>query len=103
MFHSGDSNPMDLDKLAQRVIRPLVKSVGLDWYRWHGFRLGASRRICMNWARTRKSCILRHAKPHVTKERYIKAFDPAVLAAMKSLETTLDTLNQCSANAQQVN
>ncbi|OLE12247.1 MAG: hypothetical protein AUG89_08030 [Acidobacteria bacterium 13_1_20CM_4_56_7] len=47
--------------------------------------------------------ILRHAKPHVTKERYIKAFDPAVLAAMKSLETTLDTLDQCSANVQQVN
>jgi len=23
--------------------------------------------------------ILRHAKPHVTKDRYIKAFDPAVL------------------------
>jgi hypothetical protein len=44
-----------------------------------------------------------HAKPHVTKERYIKAFDPAVLAAMKSLETTLDTLDQCSANVQQVN
>jgi hypothetical protein len=29
--------------------------------------------------------ILRHAKPHVTKERYIKAFDPAVFAAMKTL------------------
>lgn len=47
--------------------------------------------------------ILRHSKPHVTKERYIKAFDPAVLAAMKSLEMTLDTLDQCSATVQQVN
>ncbi len=27
--------------------------------------------------------ILRHAKPRVTKERYIKAFDPAVLEAMQ--------------------
>jgi len=45
--------------------------------------------------------ILRHAKPHVTKERYIKAFDPAVLAAMKTLEATLDDfhkmLSKCSA------
>jgi hypothetical protein len=47
--------------------------------------------------------ILRHAKPHVTKERYIKAFDPAVLAAMKSLESSLDMLNDCSATVQQVN
>jgi hypothetical protein len=30
----------------------------------------------------------------VTKERYIKAFDPVVLGAMKSLEATLDTLKQ---------
>jgi hypothetical protein len=29
--------------------------------------------------------ILRHAKSHVTKDRYIKAFDPAVMAAMKKL------------------
>ncbi len=39
----------------------------------------------------------------MTKERYIKAFDPAVLAAMESLETSLDALNNCSATVQQVN
>jgi hypothetical protein len=39
----------------------------------------------------------------VTKERYIKAFDPAVLAAMKSLEASLVMLGECSANVQQVN
>ncbi len=48
--------------------------------------------------------VLRHAKPHVTKDRYIKAFDPAVLAAMKTLETTLDTLKmQSAAIVQQAN
>jgi hypothetical protein len=40
MFHSGDGIPMDLDKLAQRVFRPLVKSIGMGWYGWHGFRRG---------------------------------------------------------------
>jgi Flp pilus assembly CpaF family ATPase len=39
----------------------------------------------------------------VSKERYIKAFDPAVLAAMKSMEASLDMLNDCSATVQQVN
>jgi hypothetical protein len=36
-------------------------------------------------------------------ERYIKAFDPAVLAAMKSVQASLDMLNDCSATVQQVN
>jgi hypothetical protein len=36
----------------------------------------------------------------VTKERYIKPFDPAVLAAMKRMEASLDMLNDCSATVQ---
>jgi hypothetical protein len=59
--------------------------------------------ICMGWAQKVVQRILRHAKPHVTKERNIKAFDPAVLAAMKSMEVSLDMLNNCSATVQQVN
>ena len=95
---------MDLDKLAQRIVRPAVEAIRLEWHGWHGFRRG----IASNWYELGANekvvqRILRHAKPHVTKERYIKAFDPAVLAATKRLETTLDTLNQCSANVQQVN
>jgi hypothetical protein len=34
---------------------------------------------------------------------YIKAFDPAVLAAMNSLEATLGDFHKCSATVQQVN
>jgi hypothetical protein len=37
MFHSGGGGPMDLDKLAQLVIRPVVELIGLEWY---GFRRG---------------------------------------------------------------
>jgi integrase len=40
MFHSGGGDPMDLDKLAQLVIRPVVEMSGLEWYGWHGFRRG---------------------------------------------------------------
>ena len=57
------------------------------------YELGANEKVVQR--------ILRHAKPHVTKERYIKAFDPAVLAAMKTLETTLDDFHKCSATVQQ--
>jgi integrase len=81
-----------------------MKRIGMDWYGWHGFRRGIASNLYELGADEKVvQRILRHAKSHVTKDRYIKVFDPAVLAAMKSLETTLDTLSQCSANVQQVN
>ncbi len=40
MFHSGGGEPMDLNKLGQKIIRPAVQALRLDWYRWHGFRRG---------------------------------------------------------------
>jgi integrase len=61
----------------------------LKWYGWHGFRRGIASNLYELGANDKVvQRILRHAKPHVTKERYIKAFYPAVLAAMKFLETT---------------
>ena len=94
----------DFDKLALRAIQPVVKSLGLAWYGWHGFRrgiasnlyeLGADEKIVQR--------ILRHAKSHVTKDRYIKAFDPAVLAAMKRLEATLDVMSQSAPGVHRIN
>jgi hypothetical protein len=46
--------------------------------------------------------ILRHAEAHLTKGRYIRAFDPAVLAAMRKLEPSLDAMSQ-SAEVHQIN
>jgi hypothetical protein len=40
MFHIGDGQPMDLDKLAQSVIRSVAEAAGIEWYSWHGFRNG---------------------------------------------------------------
>jgi integrase len=104
MFHSGDGVPMDLDKLAQRVIRPLVKSIGMEWYGWHGFRRGIASNLYELGADEKVvQRILRHAKSHVTKDRYIKAFDPAVLAAMRKLETSLDAMSQSAPIVHQIN
>jgi hypothetical protein len=92
---TGSGEPMDLNKLGQQVIRPVVEAIRLDWYGWHGFRRGIASNLYELGANEKiVQRILRHAKPHVTSERYIKAFDPAVLAAMKNLEATLDALDQ---------
>jgi len=103
MFHSGAGQYMDFDKLARQVVRPVVESLNIDWYGWHGFRrgiasnlyeLGADEKIVQR--------VLRHAKSHVTKDRYIKAFDPAVVAAMKKLEATVDLVNQSAPRVHQI-
>jgi len=95
---------MDLDKLAQRVIRPLMKAIRMEWYGWHGFRRGIASNLYELGADEKVvQRILRHAKSHVTKDRYIKAFDPAVLAAMRKLETTLGAIGESAPIVHQIN
>jgi len=103
MFHHGNGKRMDMDKLAQRVIRPAVEAIGLEWYGWHGFRRGvASNLYALGADEKIVQRILRHAHPHVTKERYIKAFDPAVMEAMERLQATVELLEASPAIVQQV-
>jgi integrase len=97
MFHNGSGESMDMDKLAQRVIRP-VEAIGLPWFGWHGFRPGiASNLYQLGANETIVQRILRHAKQHVTKDRCIKAFDPAVLEAMQRMQATVDVLEKSPA------
>jgi integrase len=93
IFHSGNGCPMAMDKLAQSVIRPAIEAIGLPWYGWHGFRRGiASNLFALGADDKIVQRILRHAKPHVTRERYIKVFEPAVLAAMQKMQASLEEL-----------
>ncbi len=41
--------------------------------------------------------------PHVTKERYIKAFDPAVMEAMQRMQVAVNSLQAWPAIGQQTN
>ena len=87
-----------MDELAQRVIRPAIEARGLPW---HGFRRGVASNLYALGANDKiVQRILRHSKPHVTRERYIKAFDPAVLEAMQKMQTTLDALKAVASNGQ---
>ena len=104
MFHTGAGQHLDIDKLVLRDVRPVAKSLDIDWYGLHGFRrgiasnlyeLGADEKIVQR--------VLRHAKSHVTKDRYIKTFDPALVSAMKKLEATVDLVNQSAPRVHQIN
>jgi hypothetical protein len=74
MCHSGGGQHMDFDKLGQSLIRPAVQALQFEWHGWHGFRRGIASNLHELEANDKVvQRILRHAKPHVTKERYIKA------------------------------
>ena len=86
---------MAMDRLAQKVIRPAIEAIGLPWYGWHGFRRGIASNLYALGADDKVvQRVLRHAKPHVTKEGYIKVFDPAVLEAMRRMQATLEELRR---------
>ena len=59
------------------------------------YELGANDKIVQR--------VLRHAKPHVTRERYIKAFDPAVMEAMQRMQVVVNSLQAWPAVGQQTN
>lgn len=77
------------------MIRPAIEAIGLPWYGWHGFRRGIASNLYALGADDKVvQRVLRHAKPHVTKERYIKVFDPAVLEAMQKMQATSEELRR---------
>jgi integrase len=65
--------PLDLRNLANRVIRPPLKSKNIPWCGWHGFRRGLATTLYElgEDAKTRQA-ILRHAHIKVTEDYYTK-------------------------------
>jgi integrase len=93
MFVAERGSLLDLDKVGRRVICPAIRTIGVSWHGWHAFRRGiASNLFALGVNEKIVQRILRHSKPQVTRERYIKAFDPDVIAAMKKMEATIAQL-----------
>jgi len=70
MFVSDDGSLLDLDKLGTRLTRPAIRTIGMTWHGWHAFRRGiASNLFALGVNEKIVQRILRHSKPHVTKER----------------------------------
>ena len=84
----------DLDKMALRVVRPVLKSAGLKWWGWHAFRRGvASNLFQLGADELTVQRILRHSKVNVTRERYIKVRDERVETAMAVFEDAIAKSN----------
>jgi integrase len=103
VFHSGDGRPICVDKLGRRVIRRALEGIRLPWYGWHAFRRGLASNLYEIGAQDKVvQRILRHSKPHVTRERYIKVFDRAVLDAVEKVQARIEELRQAKEDRRQL-
>ena len=95
VFHSGNRLPINADKLGRRVIRPTLEAIHLPWYGWHAFRRGLASNLYAMGAQDKVvQRILRHSKPHVTKEHYIKVFDRTVVEAVDKMQAQIEELRK---------
>jgi integrase len=103
VFHSGDGLPISVDRVGRRVVRRELEAIRLPWYGWHAFRRGLASNLYEIGAQDKVvQRILRHSKPHVTRERYIKVFDHTVLEAAEKVQARIEELRQAKADRQQL-
>jgi integrase len=103
VFHSGNRLPINADKVGRRVIRPTLRAIRLPWYGWHAFRRGlASNLYAMGAPDKVVQRILRHSKPHVTKEHYIKVFDRTMVEAVERMQAQIEELRRAKEDRQQL-
>lgn len=98
MFPNTIGGALDLDNLADRVIKPIFKANGLKWKGWHAYRRGLATNLHeLGVPDIVIQAILRHEDIRTTQRSYIKTVPRVVTAAMKQLEAQI----ACTAVVQQ--
>jgi len=87
MFPNTIGGALDLDNLADRVIKPVLKANGLNWKGWHAYRRGLATNLHQLGISDKViQAILRHEDVKTTQRSYIKTVPSMVKEAMKRLE-----------------
>jgi NAD(P)-dependent dehydrogenase (short-subunit alcohol dehydrogenase family) len=90
---------LDLENLADRVIKPILKANGVQWKGWQAYRRGLATNLKkLGVPDTTIQAILRHESVSTTQRFYIKTAREDTVDAMKQLEAKI----ACAANVQQV-
>ena len=98
MFPNTIGGALDLDNLADRVIKPMFKANGLTWKGWHAYRRSLATNLHeLGVPDIVIQAILRHEDIRTTQRSYIKTVPQVVTAAMKRLESRV----VCTAVVQQ--
>jgi integrase len=90
MFPNTIGGALDLDNLADRVIKPMFKANGLRWKGWHAYRRGLATNLHELGVPDKViQAILRHEDVSTTQRSYIKTVPLVVTNAMKQLEAKI--------------
>ena len=90
MFPNTIGGALDLDNLADRVIKPVFKANGLEWKGWHAYRRGLATNLHELGVPDKViQAILRHEDVSTTQRSYIKTVPEVVTNAMKQLEARI--------------
>jgi integrase len=90
MFPNTIGGALDLDNLADRVIKPVFKANGLKWKGWHAYRRGLATNLHELGVPDKViQAILRHEDVSTTQRSYIKTVPTVVKDAMKQLEAKI--------------
>jgi integrase len=90
--------PLDLNNLAHREIKPVLKEIGIRWHGWHAFRRGLATNLHRLGVPDKTiQAILRHEDIKTTQNIYIKHVSAESVAAMSRLE---QEFANCAANVQ---
>jgi integrase len=90
MFPNAIGGASDLDNLADRVIKPVLKVNGLNWKGWHAYRRGlATNPHELGVPDKVIQAILRHEDVSTTQRSYIKTVPQVVTEAMNQLEAKI--------------
>lgn len=85
------AKPLNLNNLLRRVMRPALDKKKIEWCGWHAFRRGlGSNLYALKVPDLVIQRILRHSDVATTQAHYIKTSDDAAIAAMHTLEQTLE-------------
>jgi integrase len=92
IFAGRKGQPLNLDNLASRIIKPRLRSAGLEWHGWHAFRRGLATNLHRLGIKDEEiQAVLRHGDATTTRRFYIKSTSETVAAAMKAMEEQLCT------------
>ena len=87
IFPNTIGGALDLDNLADRVIRPTLKAHNLMWKGWQAYRRGLATNLKeLGVPDTTIQCILRHENVNTTQRFYIKTASAVAMDAMKKFE-----------------
>jgi len=99
MFGNTIEGALDLDNLADRVIKPVLKANGLKWKGWHDYGRGLATNLHELGIPDKViQAILRHEDVTTTQRSYIRTVPSIVTEAMRRLEEKV----ACAADVQQV-